>query len=133
MARTTDLLALILADWRRLGAWLLGGWAVFAVVLLLALADLGCRGCPPGTVERFTALKVLLFCLVYAMAPWVFSVHAVQHGTGMLRALPLARRDLNRFMILRGVILGLACLPGSNAGTIWLPTLEEVIVFSSDN
>ena len=53
MARTVDLLALIGADWRRLVGWLLGGWAVFAIVLMLALGYLGCRGCPPGTVDRF--------------------------------------------------------------------------------
>ena len=41
MARTTDLLALIRADWRRLIKWLLGGWAVFALVLLLALVARG--------------------------------------------------------------------------------------------
>ena len=53
MAGTTDLLALVRADWRRLLGWLLGGWAVFALVLMLALAYLGCRGCPAGTVDRF--------------------------------------------------------------------------------
>jgi len=111
MARTIDLLALIRADWRRLGAWLLGGWTIFVLVMSLALVDLGCRGCPPGTVAPFTAMKVLLFCLVYAMAPWVFSVQSGQHGIGMLAGLPLARRDINRFVLLRGFVLGIVCLP----------------------
>ena len=77
----------ILADWRRLAGWLAGGWAIFALVLLLALVDLGCRGCPAGTVDRFTAMKVLLFCLVYAMAPWVFSVHVLHRGIEALAPL----------------------------------------------
>lgn len=111
MAGTTDLLALVRADWRRLVSWLLGGWAVFALVLLLALVDLGCRGCPPGTVAAFTATKVALFCLVYGMAPWVFSVHSLHHGVPQLIGLPLSRRDVNRFVLLRGIVLGLACLP----------------------
>jgi hypothetical protein len=111
MARTTDLLALIRADWRRLIKWLLGGWAVFALVLLLALVDLGCRGCPPGTVAAFTGIKVQLFSLVYAMAPWVFSVHVVHHGTEVLLGLPLSHRDINRFEFLRGIVLGVLCLP----------------------
>jgi len=120
VTRTTDLLALIRADWRRLVAWLVGGWSLFALVLLLALAYLGCRGCPPGTVAPFTAMKVSLFCLVYAMAPWVFSVHSVHHGTGLLAGLPLAHRDINRFMLLRGLVLGLACLP------MWVIVLREL-------
>jgi hypothetical protein len=111
MARTTDLLALIWADRRRLAAWLAGGWTVFALVMLLALTDLGCRGCPPGTVARFTTIKVLLFCLVYSMSPWAFSVHVVHLGTDILAGLPLSCRDINRFLLLRGLVLGLACLP----------------------
>ena len=111
MTRTIDLLALIRADWRRLAGWLLGGWSLFALVLLLALVDLGCRGCPAGAVARFTAMKVMLFCLVYAMSPWVISVYAVHHGTELLAGLPLTHRDINRFILLRGLVLGLACLP----------------------
>ena len=111
MAGTADLFALIRADWRRLVAWLLGGWSIFALVLLMALGYLGCQGCPPGTVSRFLSMKVLLFCLVYAMGPWVFSVHDVHHGTELLARMPLSRRDINRFMLLRGILLGLACLP----------------------
>ena len=111
MTRTIDLIALVRADWRRLAAWLLGGWLVFTVVLLLALVDLGCLDCPDRSVDRFTGLKVLLFCLVYAMAPWVFSVQALHHGTDVLRHMPLSHRDINRFMLLRGLMLGLACLP----------------------
>lgn len=111
MARTNDLLALIRADWRRLLGWLLGGWAIFTLVFLLALVDLGCRGCPPGTLPRFTAQKVLLFCLFYGMSPWVFSVHSVHLGTDILAGLPVTRREINGFMVLRGLVLGLCCLP----------------------
>jgi hypothetical protein len=119
VARTTDLMALVAADWRRLALWLLGGWSVFGLVLLLAMVDLGCRGCPPGTVSLFTTQKVVLFCLVYALSPWVFSVHAVHHGIGMLTGLPLSQRDINRFILVRGLVLGLLCLPAW-AFVLWL-------------
>lgn len=106
-----DLLALVAADRRRLVAWLAGGWTVFAVVLSLALVDLGCHGCPPGVVDPFTAQKVLMFCLVYAMAPWLLSVHVLDQSTELLAALPLTTREINHFVVLRGGLLGLACLP----------------------
>ena len=75
-----------LAGWLAgaLAGWLAGGCSIFALVLRLAVVELGCRGCPAGNVERFTAMKVLLFCLVYAMAPWVFSVHVLHRGTEAL-------------------------------------------------
>ncbi len=111
MAGTTELLHMIGADWRRVVYYLIGGWAMFAVIAVIALYDLGCKDCPELAVDRFVGLKLLLLLLFYAMAPWVIFTLGVTHNTALRFVLPLSRRQINESMLLNGITVFLCCLP----------------------
>ncbi|MEN8007338.1 MAG: hypothetical protein ABFS42_10010 [Candidatus Krumholzibacteriota bacterium] len=136
MSRTRDLLRLAAADRRRIGLYLLGGWAMFALIFIIAMNDLGCASCPEETVDRFLGMKVLHFCLLYAMAPWVIFILGVHQNTGVMVNLPLSRRQINQSLLLSGGILFLCCLPAW-AFLVWqlpingIPIHPWMFVFSA--
>lgn len=111
MAGTTTLLRFATADWRRVAIYFVAGWALFALVLVIALNDLGCKECELGSVEYFVGLKMLFYLLLYAMDPWVIFSLNVSLNTGLRFTLPLSRAQINRSMLLHGLVVFLCSLP----------------------
>ena len=93
MVRTRDLLHLAGADRARIGYYMLGGWAMFFLIFVIAMNDVGCESCPETEVGPFLGMKILNFCLLYAMAPWVIFILGVPHNSGVLTSLPLSRQQ----------------------------------------